>query len=86
MFSVPKRAVHMQGAMESIMLLLLVAGAFVGELITLAVLWPYGALVALVGAQLGATALVLMAGALLAAQRAKVGRKQGAAFRLPSRA
>jgi hypothetical protein len=57
-FSVPTRVVHMQGAMESIMLLLVVA-ALIGELITLAVLWPYGALVAFIGAPFGASALTL---------------------------
>ncbi len=55
----------MQGAMESTMLLLLVAAAFVGELITLAVLWPYGALVAFIGASFGASALTLIVALLV---------------------
>lgn len=55
----------MQGAMESIMLLLLVAAAFVGELITLVVLWPYGALVAFIGASFGASALTLVVALLV---------------------
>ncbi len=64
MFSVLKRAVHMRGAMESIMLLLLIA-ALVGELITLTVLWPYGALVAFIGAPFGASALTLIVALLM---------------------
>ena len=46
------------------MLLLLVA-ALVGELITLVVLWPYGALVAFIGASFGASAVTLIVALLV---------------------
>ncbi len=46
------------------MLLLLIA-ALIGELITLAVLWPYGALVAFIGASFGASALTLIVALLV---------------------
>ncbi len=51
--------------MESIVLLLLVAAAFLGEFITLAVLWSYGALVAFIGASFGASALTLIVALLV---------------------
>jgi hypothetical protein len=46
-------------------MLLLVIVALVGELITLAVLWPYGALVAFIGAPFGASALTLLVALLV---------------------
>ncbi len=63
------------------MIVLLVA-ALVGGVVSLAVLWPYGALTAFLGAQLGATFLALTAGLLLAFLRTKAEPKQSAAYRL----
>ena len=63
------------------MVVLLVA-AFFGGSTSFAVLWPYGALAALLGAQFGATLLALTAGLLLALLRAKAVPEQSAAFRL----
>jgi hypothetical protein len=54
----------MRGAMESVMLLLVIV-ALVGELITLAVLWPYGAFVAFIGASFGASALTFIVALLV---------------------
>ena len=54
----------MRGAMESVMLLLVIV-ALVGELITLALLWPYGAFVAFIGASFGASALTLIVALLV---------------------
>lgn len=67
-------------------MIVLLAAALVGGLGSFVVLWPYGALAALLGAQFGATFLALMAGLLLALRRAKAERKQGAAFSLVSSA
>ncbi len=50
--------------------------ALLGGLFGFALLWPYGALMALVGAQLGATFVVFMTGLLIAFQRAKAERTQ----------
>ena len=47
------------------MLLLVIAAALVGELIAVAVLWPYGALVAFIGAAFGASALTLIVALLV---------------------
>jgi hypothetical protein len=52
------------------------AAALVGGLFSFAVLWPYGALTALLGAQLGATFVMFIASLLIAFQRAKVERTQ----------
>ena len=41
-----------------------------------AAFWPYGALMAVGGAQLGATVVMFMAGLLIAFQRAKAERTQ----------
>ncbi len=57
-------------------MILLLAAALSGGVMSFAVLWPYGALTALVGAQLGATFLMFMGGLLLALRRAKVERTQ----------
>lgn len=67
-------------------MIVLLAAALVGGLGSFVVLWPYGALAALLGAQLGGTFLALVAGLLLASRRAKAERKQGAAFSLVSSA
>ena len=63
-------------------MIVLLAAALVGGLVSFVVLWPYGILTALIGAQLGATLLALTAGLLLALLRAKAEPKQSAAFRL----
>jgi hypothetical protein len=63
-------------------MIVLLAAALAGGLMSFAVLWPYGALAALLGAQLGATFLALTAGLFLALLRAKAELKQGSAFRL----
>ncbi len=59
-------------------MIVLLAAALVSGVVSFAVLWPYGAL----GAQLGATFLALTAGLLLALLRTRVEPKQSAAFRL----
>jgi hypothetical protein len=56
-------------------MLLLLAAALLGGLITFAVLWPYGALIAIVGAPFGGSALALLAGLLLAFLRTRVERQ-----------
>ena len=63
-------------------MIVLLAAALAGGLMSFAVLWPYGALAALLGAQLGATFLALTAGLFLALLRAKAELKQGSSFRL----
>ena len=60
----------------------LLAAALVGGSIGFVLFFPYGALAALLGAQMGASLLTLTAGLLLGLLRAKAGGKQGAAFRL----
>ena len=57
-------------------MIVLSTAALAGGLFSFAVLWPYGALTALVGAQLGATVVMFMAGLLIAFQRAKAERTQ----------
>ncbi len=63
-------------------MIVLLAAALVGGVVSFAVLWPHGALAALLGAQLGATFLALTAGLLLAMLRTKAEPKQSEAFRL----
>jgi hypothetical protein len=63
-------------------MIMLLATSLTGGLFSFAVLWPYGALTALLGAQLGATLLTITAGLLLASQKVKTDRKQSAAYRL----
>ena len=57
-------------------MIVLSAAASLGGLFSFAVLWPYGVLVALVGAQLGATFVMFVAGLFIAFQRTKVERTQ----------
>jgi hypothetical protein len=57
-------------------MIILSTAALLGGLFSFAVLWPYGALMALVGAQLGATFVMFMSGLLMAFQRAKAERAQ----------
>ena len=57
-------------------MIVLATAALLGGLLSFAVLWPYGALIALIGAQLGATCVMFMAGLLIASQRAKAERTQ----------
>ncbi len=54
---------------------LLLAGALIGGLITLTVLWPSGALIALAGAPFGGSLSAAIAGLLLAWLRAKAERE-----------
>jgi hypothetical protein len=63
-------------------MIVLLAAALVSGVVSFGVLWPYGALAALLGAQLGATFFALTAGLLLALLGAKTEPKQSAAFRL----
>ena len=60
------------------MIVLLMAG-LVSGLLSFTVLWPYGALTALIGAQLGATFVVLLVGSILATRGVKQKQKQSAA-------
>ena len=57
-------------------MIVLSTAALLGGLFSFAALWPYGALMALVSAQLGATFVMFMAGLLIAFQRAKAERAQ----------
>ena len=57
-------------------MIVLSTAALAGGLFSFAVLWPYGAVIALMGAQLGATFVMFMAGLLIAFQRAKAERTQ----------
>jgi hypothetical protein len=66
-------------------MIVLLAAALVGGLLGFAVLWPYGAVTALLGAQLGASSLAFLICAVLGLRRAKVERKQSAGFKLLSR-
>ena len=63
-------------------MIVLLAAALVGGLMGFVLLFPYGALAALLGAQISASLLTLAAGLLLGFLRAKAGGKQSAAFRL----
>ncbi len=67
------------------MIVLLVA-ALVGGLLGFTVLWPYGAVTAILGAQLGASSLAFLICPVFALRRAKVQRKPSAGFKLVSRA
>lgn len=62
------------------MITLLVA-AFVGELLSFALLWSYGALIAFLSAQLCGAFTILLTGLLLSCQSAQVERTQRAAVR-----
>jgi hypothetical protein len=67
-------------------MIVLLAAAFVGGLLGFTVLWPYGAVTALLGAQLGASSLAFLICPVLALRRASVERKQCAGIKLASRA
>ena len=62
------------------------AAALVGGLLGFTLLWPNGALTALLGAQLGATSLAFLVCPVLALRRVKAERKQSVGFSLPTRA
>ena len=66
-------------------MIVLLAAALLGGLLGFTVLWPYGAVTALLGAQLGASSLAFLICPVLALRRAKVQRKQSAGFKLVSR-
>jgi hypothetical protein len=63
----------------------LFAAALIGATIGFALFWPYEALTALLGAQLGACALAFLICPVLALRRSRVERKQSAGFKLISR-
>jgi hypothetical protein len=63
----------------------LLAAASLGGLLGFTLLWPYGAVTALLVAQLGASSLTFLICPVLALRRAKVQRKQSAGFKLVSR-
>ena len=67
-------------------MIVLLAAALAGGLLGLTLLWPYGAVTAILGAQLGASSLAFLIYPVLALRRAKVERKQSAGFKLVSRA
>lgn len=58
----------------------LFAAALVGGLLGFTLLWPYGALTAVLGAQLGATALAFLMCPVLALRRTKAEQKYSAGF------
>ena len=60
--------------------------ALAGGLLGFTACWPYGALTALLGAQLGAASLAFLACPVLALRRPKVERTLSAGFSLPARA
>ena len=64
----------------------MLAAALLGGLLGFNLLWPYGALTAFLGAQLGASSLAFLICPVLALRRANVERKQSAGFKLASRA
>ncbi len=65
-------------------MIMLLAAALVGGLLGFTVLWPYGAVTAILGAQLGASSLAFLMCPVLALRRAKVERKQSASRALGS--
>ena len=67
-------------------MIVLLAAALSGGLLGLTLLWPYGAVTAILGAQLGASSLAFLICPVLALRRAKVERKSSAGFKLVSRA
>ena len=67
-------------------MIVLLAAALVGGLLGFTLLWPFGAVTAILGAQLGASSLAFLICPVLALRRAKVQRKQSAGFKLVSRA
>ncbi len=62
---------------------LLFVAALIGGASTVAVLWPYGAVLALASAPFGGSCLALLAGLLLALRRKKAARKQEPQFEAP---
>ena len=67
-------------------MIVLLAAALLGGLLGFTLLWPYGAVTALLGAQLGASSLAFLTCPVLALRRANVERKRSAGFRLVLRA
>ena len=63
-------------------MIVLLAAAVVGGVASFTMLWPYGVLTALLGAQLGGTFLLLVAGLLIALQRSKA--EQGQERKVPA--
>jgi hypothetical protein len=67
-------------------MIVLLAAALLGGLLGFTVLWPYRAVTALLGAQLGASTLAFLICPVLALRRANGERKQSAGFKLVSKA
>ena len=67
-------------------MIVLLAAALVGGSLGFTLLWPYGAVTALLGAQLGASSMAFLMCPVLALQRGKVEWKHSAGFKLVSRA
>ena len=67
-------------------MIVLLAAALVGGLLGFTLLWPFGAVTAILGAQLGASSLAFLMCPALALRRANVERKHSAGFKLVSRA
>jgi hypothetical protein len=63
-------------------MIVLLLTALLGALLGFTLLWPFGVLAALLGAQLGAISLAFLMCPILALRRIKVERKQSAGFRL----
>jgi hypothetical protein len=66
-------------------MIVLLAAALLGGLLGFTLLWSYGAVTALLGAQLGASSLAFLICPVLALRKANVGRKQSVGFKLVSR-
>ena len=67
-------------------MIMLLPATLVGALLGFSLLWPYGVLAALLGAQLGAISLAFLMCPVLALRRTKVERTRSAGFKLHSRA
>jgi hypothetical protein len=63
-------------------MIVLLAAALLGSLLGFTLLWPYGAVTALLGAQLGASSLAFLICPVLALRKASVERKRSVGFKL----
>jgi hypothetical protein len=66
------------------LMILLIAAAFVGGSLAFALLWPYGLLMAVLGAPCGGSFFALIAGLLLLGSRARAKRKLNRSVDLPA--
>ena len=64
-------------------MMILMVAALMGGSVTLATLWPYGVLTALIGAPFGGSLLALLAGLLLAFLRTKAEQRQERSIQAP---